>query len=57
MLRRRGSWRNIEAFEYPTLKWVDWFNNRRRLERIGDVPLAEYEQAYYRPKQSQALAA
>jgi hypothetical protein len=39
------------------LQWVDWFNNRRLLEPIGDVPPAEYEQEYYRLQQSQALAA
>ena len=57
VIRRRGPWRSIEAVEYATLEWVDWFNNRRLLEPIGDVPPAEYEQEYYRLQQSQALAA
>ena len=30
---RRGPWRSLEAVEYATLKWVDWFNNRRLLAR------------------------
>jgi len=35
VIRRRGPWKNIEAVEYATLEWVDWFNNRRLLEPIG----------------------
>jgi hypothetical protein len=38
----------LEAVEYATLVWVDWFNNRRLLEPIGHVPRAEAEAAYYR---------
>ena len=37
----------LEAVEYATLEWVDWFNNRRLLEPIGNVPPAEAEAAYY----------
>jgi putative transposase len=57
VIRRQGPWRSDEAVEYATLEWVDWFNNRRLLEPIGDVPPAEFEQAYYRQQQSQAIAA
>jgi putative transposase len=32
---------------WATLDWVDWFNHRRLLESIGDVPPAEYEARYY----------
>ena len=49
--------RSLEAVEYATLEWVDWFNNRRLLEPIGDVPPAEFEQAYYQQQESVALAA
>jgi transposase InsO family protein len=48
VIRRRGTWRNIEAVEFATLEWVDWFNNRRLLRSISDVPPVEFEQAYYR---------
>ena len=41
VIRRRGPWRNIEEVEFATLEWVDWFNNRRLLEPIGNVPPAE----------------
>ena len=36
VIRRRGPWKNMEEVEYATLEWVDWFNNRRLLEPIGD---------------------
>lgn len=48
---RNGPWRNAEAVEFATLAWVDWFNNRRLLEPIGDVPPIEFEQAYYRQRE------
>jgi transposase InsO family protein len=50
-------WRNIDAVEYATLVWGDWFNNRRLLGPIGFVPPAEYKAAYYRRPQSQAMVA
>ena len=53
----RGPWRNLESVEYATLEWVDWFNNRRLLEPIGNVPPAEFEQAYYDELERQAIAA
>lgn len=37
VIHRRGPWRNFEAVEYATLEWVDWFNNRRLLEPIGNI--------------------
>ena len=47
VIRRKGPWRAIEAVEFATLTWVDWFNHRRLLEPIGYVPPAEYEARYY----------
>jgi transposase InsO family protein len=47
VIRRRGPWRALEAVEFATLDWVDWFNTRRLLEPIGYVPPAEYEARYY----------
>ena len=43
VIHRRGPWRSFEAVEYATLEWVDWFNNRRLLEPIGNIPPAEAE--------------
>ena len=47
VIRRKGPWRRLEAVEFATLTWVDWFNTRRLLEPIGYVPPAEYEARYY----------
>jgi putative transposase len=47
VIRRRGPWRSVEAVEFATLAWVDWFNHRRLLEPLGYVPPAEFEALYY----------
>lgn len=47
----------IEAVEYATLEWVDWFNHRRLLGSIGNIPPAELEAAYYRQEEGSAVAA
>ena len=47
VIHRQGPWRSFEAVEYATLEWVDWFNNRRLLEPIGNIPPAEAEERYY----------
>jgi transposase InsO family protein len=57
LIRRRGPWRHVDDVEYATLQWVDWFNNRRLLEPIGDIPPAELELAYYRQQKGSAKAA
>jgi putative transposase len=57
VIHRRGPWRSIDAVEYATLEWVDWFNNRRLLEPIGNIPPAEAEAAYYAGLDEQAIAA
>jgi transposase InsO family protein len=56
VIRKRGPWRNVDAVEYATLEWVDWFNNRCLLEPISDIPPAEYEAMYYQ-EQAQVMAA
>jgi len=52
-----GPWKNIDEVEYATLEWVDWFNNKRLLEPIGNIPPAELENAYYEQLESQPKAA
>jgi hypothetical protein len=47
VIHRRSSWRRIEDVELATLHWVSWFNHRRLLEPIGNIPPAEAEDAYY----------
>ncbi|MDR6774755.1 transposase InsO family protein [Azospirillum sp. BE72] len=57
VIRRRGPWRSLEAVEFATLEWVDWFNNRRLLEPIGNIPPAEAEARYYAQTEDVAMAA
>ena len=57
VIHRRGPWRSFEAIEFATLEWVDWFNNRRLLGPIGNIPPAEAEAAYYAPLEMTAIAA
>jgi len=57
VIHRRGPWRSMEAVEYATLEWVDWFNNRRLLAPIGNIPPAEAEAAYYADMEKQSIAA
>ena len=47
VIHRRGPWRSFEVVEYATLEWVDWFNNRRLLEPIGNILLVEAEANFY----------
>ena len=47
VIHKDGSWRRLDDVERATLTWVDWFNNRRLLQSIGDMPPAEYELLYY----------
>ena len=57
VIHRRGPWRNLEAVEYATFEWVDWFNNRRLLEPIGNVPPAEFEASFYHSTSQLPMAA
>src|SRR5690606_31418121 len=54
VIQRKGPWRHLEAVEFATLHWVDWFNTRRLLEPIGYVPPAEYEGQYYEQQRQPA---
>ena len=57
VIHRRGPWRSFEVVEFATLEWVDWFNNRRLLEPIGNVPPAEAEAAFYAAMETCDVAA
>ena len=57
VIHRRGPWCNFEAVEFATLEWVNWFNNRRLLEPIGNIPPAEAEKHYYATLDEPAVAA
>ncbi|WP_404853795.1 IS3 family transposase [Escherichia coli] len=53
----RKSWKHRAEVELATLTWVDWYNNRRLLGRLGHTPPAEAEKAYYASIGNNDLAA
>lgn len=57
LIRRRGPWRSIKPVEFAPLEWMDWFNQRRVLEPLGDTPPAEPEGLFYAELESCAVAA
>jgi len=57
VIRRQGPWCHVEAVEFATLAWVDWFNTRRLLAPLGHVPPIEYERAYYERHATPAIEA
>ena len=57
VIRRRGPWRHLEAVEFATLEWVEWFNNRRLLAPIDHVPPTEFEQQYYLAQEAPVMTA
>ncbi len=57
VIHHRGPWRSVDAVEYATLEWVDWFNHRRLLEPIGNVPPAELEMQYFSQCSESAVSA
>ena len=57
VIHRRGPWRSLQAVEFATLEWVDWFNKRRLLEPIGNVSPAEAEARFYAENEGLAMVA
>jgi transposase InsO family protein len=55
VIYRLGPWRSCEHVEFETLDWVDWFNNRRLLEPIGNIPPVEFEDIYYQSQKTPAM--
>ena len=56
VIHKDGSWRGLDDVEHATLIWVEWFNNRRLLRPIGDIPPAEYEMMYDQQTESSEAA-
>ena len=56
LIRQSGPWRDRDQVEYATLEYVDWFNHRRLLEPIGNIPPAEKEDNYHRQQKRVQLA-
>jgi putative transposase len=56
LIRRRRSWRTTEEVELATATWVHWWNESRLHSACGDVPPAEFEEAYYRQLEATVAA-
>ena len=57
VIRRRGPWRSLEAVEFATLEWVDWFNHRGTRSSLTNAVIASLaSQGVFRstPPESQA---
>ena len=56
LIHKRAPWKDRDQVEYATLEYVDWFNHRRLLEPIGDIPPAEKEGNYHQQHTPAPLA-
>lgn len=56
LIKPRGPWRTVDAVEFATAEYVDWFNHRRLYEYCGDIPPAQCEQHYYARDRAQPTA-
>jgi hypothetical protein len=45
----------LVSVEFATLEWVDWFNNRRLLEPIGNVVTVEFKLAFCQRQDSPVM--
>lgn len=52
VIHKEGPWRGLDDVEQATLTWVEWFNNRRLLRPIGNIPPTEYKMLYYQQTES-----
>ena len=57
VIHHQGPWRSLAAVEVATMNWVDWYNNRRLLGSIGDIPPAEAEASHYAALEATPMAA
>jgi len=56
VIHKGGPWRGMDDVERATLTWVEWFNNCRLMEPLGDIPPREFEENYYRQTEYQKAA-
>jgi len=56
LIKPQGPWRTVDAVEYATAEYVDWFNHRRLYEYCGDIPPAEREALHYAHHRAQPTA-
>jgi len=56
VIYKKSLWKNFNAVEYATLDWVSWFNSKRLLKSLGNIPPAEYEKLYYASQMSPSIS-
>jgi putative transposase len=56
LIRRRKRWHSLEELELATAEWVHWWNETRLHSACGDIPPAEFEEAYHRQLATTAAA-
>jgi transposase InsO family protein len=56
VLHKQRSWRTHAEVELATLEWVDWFNHRRLLGPIGNIPPAEAERIFWENTKAAPMA-
>ena len=56
LIRRRRSWRTTEEVELATSVWISWWNQSRLHSACGDIPPAEFEEAYHRQLEATVAA-
>ena len=57
VIHHQGPWRSLAAVEVATINWVDWYNTRRLLGSIGDIPPAEAEANHHAALEATPMAA
>ena len=56
VIKKRAPRRTVDEVELATARWVEWWNHRRLLGPVGDVPPAEFEAAYYAEQSASVVA-
>jgi putative transposase len=56
LIRRQKRWHSLEELELATAEWVHWWNESRLHSACGDIPRAEFEEAYHRQLEARAAA-
>jgi len=55
VIRKRGPWKGLEDVKFSTLEWVHWYNAKRLMGPIGDIPPAGFEAAYYNEQKTRLV--
>ena len=56
VIKKRAPWKTVDEVELATARWVEWWNHRRLLGPVGDIPPAEFETAYHAQQTASVVA-